>query len=101
VSGPSKDSLYELLVQSLATWQVVGSVDRTASGELFIRAGVIEICIERAPKHLPFRWMVSAGGRKRGALSIVAVLRQVRAALDPGFVPNNRVRIAVSPSVPS
>jgi hypothetical protein len=101
VSGPSKDSLYELLVQSLATWQVAGSVERTASGELFIRAGAIEISIERAPKHLPFRWMVSVGGRKRGALSIVAVLRQVRAALDPGFVPNNRVRIAVSPSVPS
>jgi hypothetical protein len=101
VSGPSKDSLQELLVQSLATWQVAGSVERTAGGWFLIHAGAIEICIERAAENLPFRWMVSAAGRKRGALSIVGVLRQVRAALDPGFVASNRVRIAVAPPVPS
>jgi hypothetical protein len=45
--------------------------------------------------------MVSVDGRKRGAISLLAVLRQVRAAVDPGYTPNNRVRIAVSPLVPS
>ena len=44
--------------------------------------------------------MVTADGRTRGAISLVAVLRQVRAALDRSFVPN-RVRIALSPLVPS
>jgi hypothetical protein len=101
MSRPSKDSLHELLVQSLATWQVVGSVERTAGGSFLVRAGAIEIRIERAAEKPPFRWMVSTAGRKRGALSIVGVLRQVRAALDPSFVPNNRVRIAVAPPVPS
>ena len=43
--------------------------------------------------------MVTVDGRKRGAISLVAVLRQVREALDPGFA-TNRVRVAVSPLVP-
>ena len=47
-----------------------------------------------------FRWMVTVDGRKRGAISLVAVLRQVREALDPGYAAN-RVRIAVAPLVPS
>jgi hypothetical protein len=44
--------------------------------------------------------MVTVNGRKRGAISLVAVLRQVRAALDPGYA-NYRVRIAAFPAVPS
>jgi hypothetical protein len=46
-----------------------------------------------------FRWMVTVDGRKRGAISLVAVLRQVREALDPGYAAS-RVRIAVAPLVP-
>jgi len=44
--------------------------------------------------------MVSIDGRRRPAISLVAVLRQVREALDPGYA-TNRVRIAIAPLVPS
>jgi len=101
LSGSLQDSLYELLVQSLAAWRIAGHVERAAGGSFLVRAGATEICIERAPKHLPFRWMVTTAGRRRGALSVVAVLRQLRVALDPGYVPNNRVRIALAPQVAS
>ena len=47
-----------------------------------------------------FRWIVTVEGRKRGAISLVAVLRQVREALDPGYA-GSRVRVAVNPLVPS
>ena len=56
----------------------------------------IQIRVERAPPGLPFRWMVAVNGRKRGAISLVAVLRQVRSALDPDYA-MNRVRIAELP----
>ena len=49
---------------------------------------------------LMFRWIVTVEGRKRGAISLVAVLRQVREALDPGYA-GSRVRVAVNPLVPS
>jgi hypothetical protein len=39
-------------------------------------------------------------GRKRGAISLPAVLRQVRAALDPGYA-RNKVRVALTTLVPS
>ena len=70
-----------------------------SDGALVI-AGAKDIRIDRAPLHLLFRWMVTVDGRKRGAISLVAVLRQVREALDPGYAAN-RVRIAVAPLVPS
>jgi hypothetical protein len=90
----------ELLVQSLATWRVAGSIARAVDGALVIGGTRQDIRIERAPPHVPFRWMVTVDGRKRGAISLVAVLRQVREALDPGYAAN-RVRIAVAPLVPS
>ena len=90
----------ELLVQSLAAWRVVGSVERASDGALVIAGAREDIRIDRAPPHLPFRWMVTVDGRKRGAISLVAVLRQVREALDPGYAAN-RLRIAVAPLVPS
>jgi hypothetical protein len=43
--------------------------------------------------------MVTVDGRRRGAVSLVAVLRQLRAALDPGYA-KTRVRIAASALVP-
>ena len=90
----------ELLVQSLAAWRVAGSVARAVDGALVIAGARKDILIERARPHLPFRWTVTVDGRKRHAISVVAVLRQVREALDPGY-PANRVRIAVAPLVPS
>jgi hypothetical protein len=99
VSDASKDLVVELLAQSLAAWRVAGSVERTSSA-LLVRAGTTEISIERAAEKVPFRWMVSVRGRKRGAISLVAVLRQVRAALDPDHAAN-RARVVLSPPVPS
>ena len=96
----SKDPVMDLLAQSLIAWRVAGSVERTG-GAILLRGGSREVCIEPAPKNLPFRWMVGVDGGRRGAISLLAVLRQVRAAIDPGYTPNNRVRIAVSPPVPS
>jgi hypothetical protein len=43
-----------------------------------------------------FRWLVTIDGRTRPAISLVAVLRQVRAALDPDFAAT-RVRVSVAP----
>ncbi len=71
-----------------------------SDGALVIDGNGRDIRIERAPPHSMFRWTVSVDGRKRAAISLVAVLRQVREALDPGYAAN-RVRIAAAPLVPS
>ena len=88
----------ELLAQSLVAWRVAGNV-RASEGAIVI-GGAKNIRIERAPPDMPFRWMVTIDDRTRGAISLVAVLRQVREALDPGYAAN-RVRIAAAPMVPS
>ena len=76
----------ELLAQSLVAWRVAGSVRRSSDGAILIGGNVKDI-------------RITVDGRKRGAISLVAVLRQVRQALDPGFA-TNRVRVAVYPLVP-
>ena len=96
-AAPS-DLARELLVQSLLAWRVSGRVARAADGALMIEGTRREVRVDRA-SHAMFRWMVTIDGRTRGAISLVAVLRQVRAALDPGYA-SNRVRIAVAPLVP-
>jgi hypothetical protein len=100
VTEAPKDRVCDLLAQSLIAWRIAGSVERTSGGAILLRAGSNEVYIEPAPKNLPFRWMVSADGRQRGAISLLAVLRQVRVAVDPGYAASNRVRIAVSPVPP-
>jgi hypothetical protein len=100
VSAAQDDPGRELLTQSLAAWRVAGNVQRADDGALVIGGSTRDIRIDRAPPHPMFRWMVTIDGRKRPAISLVAVLRQVRAALDPGYAAN-RVRIAVAPLVPS
>ena len=99
MSAAPNDLACELLAQSLAAWRVAGSVARASDGALVI-GGNKDIRIERAPPHSMFRWTVTVDGRKRAAISLVAVLRQVREALDPGYTAV-RVRIAVAPLVPS
>jgi hypothetical protein len=101
VTEAPKDHVCDLLARSLIAWRIAGSVRRASDGAILLCTDAKEIRIEPAPNNLPFRWMVSVDGRKRGAISLLAVLRQVRAAIDPGYTPNNRVRIAVSPPVPS
>jgi hypothetical protein len=99
VSEVSLDLACELLMQSLAAWRVAGAVERSRDGAIVIRGALKDIRIDRAPSDLIFRWVVTIGGRKRWAISLVAVLRQVREALDPGYAPN-RVRVALTPLVP-
>ena len=98
MSGAPVELACELLTESLAAWRIRRSVERTSDDAIVI-SGDTRIRIEPAPRDSMFRWMVAIGGRKRPALSLLAVLRQVREALDPDYAAN-RVRVAVAPLVP-
>ena len=93
------DLTCELVAQSLAAWRVAGAVERSRDGAVVICGARKDIRIDPAPSDPMFRWMVTIDGRKRRAISIVGVLRQVREALDPGYA-ENRVRVALTPLVP-
>ena len=93
------DLACELLVQSLAAWRVAGDVQRSREDSIVICGALKDIRINPASADLMFRWMVTIDGRKRPAISLVSVLRQVREALDPGYA-TNRVRVALTPLVP-
>jgi hypothetical protein len=95
-----QDKVCELLAASLEAWRLPGTVARALDGAIIVACGGVDIRIERAPHELPFRWLVTAAGRRRGAISLVAVLRQLRAALDPDHAAD-RVRVVASPLVPS
>jgi hypothetical protein len=92
------NTLCELLAESLPAWGLTGSV-RDDCGTILLSCGATEIRVERGAADLPFRWMVTVNGRRRGAISLVAVLRQVRAALDRHH-PMTQVRVA-APAVVS
>jgi hypothetical protein len=94
------DHLLELMTQCLVAWRLTGSVRDTSDGAILVSCDEHEIRIEPAPPDLPFRWMVIADDRRRSAVSLVAVLRQVRTTLDPGY-PTMRARVAAFPLVPS
>jgi hypothetical protein len=94
------DLLHELLAQSVLAWGIVAEVRRGSDGATLISGERREILVKPAPAGLPFRWLVSVDDRERPAISIVAVLRQVREALDPGYA-TQRVRIAAFPLVPT
>jgi hypothetical protein len=100
LSGALKDTACELLAQSLVAWRLFGSVRRIGDGSIVVACNAIDISLEPAPPDRPFRWMVTVDGRQRPAISLSAVLRQVREALDPGYA-RNKVRVAVAPLVPS
>jgi hypothetical protein len=100
VNGVTDALLSELLEQSLLAWRLPGSVHSAGDGAIAIVDAPTDVRVEPATPGLPFRWMVVVAGRRRGAISLVAVLRQVRAALDPGYA-NNRVRVVASPLMPS
>jgi len=92
-------AVHELLRQSLSAWRIAGEVRHEAEATLLIIAGGKELRV-RVARERPFRWMVDAGGRSRGALSIAGLLRAVRSAVDPNYRPV-RLRIAPLPLVPS
>ena len=100
MTDETRDLAGELLAQSLHAWQVAGRVARASDGTLVIDGARRSIRVAPAPPQQTLRWIVTVDGRKRGAISLVAVLRQVREALDPGYAAN-RVRIAVAPLMPS
>ena len=93
------DLTCELVVQSLAAWRVAGAVERSRDGAIIICGARKDIRVDPAPSDPMFRWTVTIDGRKRRAISLVAVLRQVREALDPGYAAN-RVRVALTALVP-
>ena len=100
MSEVSLDLACELLMQSLAAWRVDGAVERSRDGAIVIRGACKDIRIDPAASDPMFRWMVAIDGRKRPAISVVGVLRQVREALDPGYAAK-RVRVALTALVPS
>jgi hypothetical protein len=93
------EHVHELMTQSLLAWGLVGTVHRTSDGAILISCRQRDIRIEPASPDLPFRWIVAVDNRSRAATSLVGVLRQVRAALDPGYA-IMRARIAPSALVP-
>ena len=95
----ASEHLYELMTQSLVAWRLIGTVHGTSDGTILVSCQNHNIRIEPAPPDLPFRWIVIVDDRRRAAISLVAVLRQVRAALDPGYA-TMRARIAPFPLVP-
>jgi hypothetical protein len=94
------DLLCELLTQSLVAWQITGETRRESGGAITISGERGEILVKPASRDLPFRWLVTVDDRERPAISIVAVLRQVRETLDPGYA-TRRVRIGAFPLVPT
>jgi hypothetical protein len=88
-----------LIAESLAAWRVAGNVEETCD-RVVVTGGAKQIGIAPAAADSMFRWPVTVDARTRPAISLVAVLRQVREALDPGYAAN-RVRVAVAPLVPS
>lgn len=99
MSEAAVDLACELLVQSLVAWRLVGDVRRSRDGAIVICGALEDIRIDFAPSGPMFRWVVTTGRRKRQAISLVGVLRQVREALDPGYAAN-RVRVVLTPLVP-
>ncbi len=93
------EHLHALMTQSLVAWRLAGSVRSTGDDAVLVSCQEHNIRIEPAPPDLPFRWIVSIDNRRRAAISLVAVLRQVRTALDPGYA-TMRARIAPLPLVP-
>jgi len=92
--------LRELMTQSLLAWRLTGEVCDTGDGAVLVSCENLDIGIEQAPPGVPFRWVVTIDGRRRTAISLIAVLRQVRTALDPGYA-TMRVRVATVPLVPT
>jgi hypothetical protein len=90
----------ELIAQSLLAWDLTGRVQSANDDAITVACNATRIYVEPAPAGLPFRWMITINGRKRGAISLVAVLRQIRTALDAGYA-TSRVRIAPLPAPPA
>jgi len=98
VSGVPIALVGELVAASLAAWRLPGVATCTDDGAIVIEQTRDDkrVRIEPKPDDSMFRWMVTVDGRPRPAISLVAVLRQVRAALDSDYAAT-RVRVSVAP----
>ena len=87
----------DLVGASLAAWRLAGEATCTHDGAIVVdRTGNgRQLRIEPQPQDSMFRWTVTVDGRARPAISLLAVLRQVRAALDRDFAAT-RVRVSVA-----
>jgi len=85
-----QETVCELMTQSLLAWGLIGSVRRQGDGGIVISCTTTEIEVQPSPAGLPFRWMVAVNGRRRGAISLVAVLRQCVRRLTPDTRPTKR-----------
>jgi hypothetical protein len=96
VSGVPIALVRDLVSESLAAWRLAAEAACTDSGAIVIaQSGNARVRIEPKPDDPMFRWLVTVDGRTRPAVSLLAVLRQVRAALDPDFAAT-RVRVGVA-----
>jgi len=88
----------ELVAASLAAWRLAGVATCTDDGAIVIEQvdGGRNVRIEPKTNDAMFRWTVTIDGRQRPAVSLVAALRQVRAALDSGFAATS-VRVSIAP----
>jgi hypothetical protein len=98
VTGVPLALALRLVAESLAAWGLAGEARCTDDGAIVIErtAGNTSLRIEPLPGDAMFRWMITIDGHRRPAISLAAVLRQVRSALDPEFAAT-RVRVAVAP----
>src|SRR5262249_25270195 len=99
VSGVPAALARELLAESLAAWRLAGGVERSDDGGIVVRTEQTLIRIDPEPAGSMFRWTVTIDGRRRPAVSLISVLRQVREAIDPGYAAS-RVRVTVAPLLP-
>jgi hypothetical protein len=97
VSGVPIELVAELVRASLAAWRLAGEATCTGDGAVVIdRTGSDRsIRVEPKPHDPMFRWLVTVDGRRRPAVSLLAVLRHVRVALDPDYAAT-RVRVSVA-----
>src|SRR5262249_52291163 len=97
MSGVPVELAGELVSASLAAWRLAGKATVTDDGAIVIDRTASGKRLRIEPKqHDPmFRWVVTVDGRRRPAISLVAVLRHVRAALDPDYAAT-RVRVSVA-----
>jgi hypothetical protein len=99
LSGVPEHLVGELLAESLAAWRVSGRVQHADDGGFLVHCNDKSIRIDAVAPGNMFRWMVTIDGCQKPAISLVAVLRQVRQAVDPGYSAS-RVRVTVAPLVP-
>jgi hypothetical protein len=98
MSGVPIDLACELLAASLSAWGLAGDARCTPDGAIAIDQtnNNTTIRVEARPRDAMFRWTVTIDGRTRPAISLSAVLRQVRTALDPDYAAT-RVRVSIAP----